>query len=82
VLWKALPNNNPTKLDSTQNSLSTTSGNFPKSKYTQCHFNYYCKNKSPKISKPVSQARYHIRASQKIGITQFKSTEPHIWIFD
>jgi hypothetical protein len=82
VFRKDLPKHNPTKLVSTQNSIPTENGDFPKINYTQSHFNYYCKNKSPKISKPVSLARYHIRASQKIGITQFKSTEPHIWIFD
>ena len=69
MFWKPLPEHNPTKLDSTQNSLSTASGNFPKSKYTQCHFNYYCKNKSPKIAKPVSQARYNTKLLLEIGFT-------------
>jgi hypothetical protein len=82
VLWKALPKNNPTKLDSTQNTLSTASGNFPKSKYTQCHFNYYYKNKSPKIAKLVRNASYHNRASLKTGITAIQYTKIKIWIFD
>jgi hypothetical protein len=30
VHWKALPEYDPTKLDSTQNSIPTTSGDFPK----------------------------------------------------
>jgi hypothetical protein len=54
VLWKDLPEHNPTKLDSTQNSTSTASGDFPKINYTLCHFNYCCKNISPKIAKLVS----------------------------
>jgi hypothetical protein len=28
VLWKALPEHDPTKLDSTQNSISTARGDF------------------------------------------------------
>jgi hypothetical protein len=28
VLWKALPEHDPTKLDSTQNTISTASGDF------------------------------------------------------
>jgi hypothetical protein len=30
VLWKALPEHDLTKLDSSQNSFSTASGDFPK----------------------------------------------------
>jgi hypothetical protein len=70
VLWKALSKHNPTKLDSTQNSLSTASGKFPKSKYTKYHFNYYCKSKSPKIEKPVSQAICHNKLPLEVGITE------------
>jgi hypothetical protein len=70
VLWKALPEHNPTKLDSTQNSISTAIDDFPKIKDTQCHINYYCKNISPKIAKLVSQARYHNKLSLKIEFTQ------------
>jgi hypothetical protein len=58
VLWKALPEHDPTNLDSAQNSNSTASGDFSKINCTLCHFNYYCKNKSPKIAKAVSQERY------------------------
>jgi hypothetical protein len=57
VLWKALQEHDPTKLDSTPNSNSTASDDFPKINYTLSHFNYYCKITSPKISKPVNQAR-------------------------
>jgi hypothetical protein len=57
VLWKALPEHDPTKLDSVQNSNATASGDFSKINSTLCHFNFYGKNKSPKIVKPVSQAR-------------------------
>jgi formate hydrogenlyase subunit 6/NADH:ubiquinone oxidoreductase subunit I len=63
VLWKALPEQNPTKLDSTQNTIPTANDDFPKINYTQCHFNYYCKDISPKIAKPMSQARYHNKMS-------------------
>jgi hypothetical protein len=54
VLWKALPEHDPTKLDSTQNPISTASGDFSKINYTLCHFDYYCKLISPKIENPVS----------------------------
>jgi hypothetical protein len=30
VLWNAFPEHNPTKLDSTQNSIPTANGDFPK----------------------------------------------------
>jgi hypothetical protein len=53
VLWKALPEHDPTKLDSTPNSNTTAGDDFSKINYTLCHFNYYCKNTSPKIAKPV-----------------------------
>jgi hypothetical protein len=69
VLWKDLPEHDPTKLDSTPNSNSTASDDFPKINYTLCHFNYYCKNKSPKIAKPVSQARYNTKLLLEIGFT-------------
>jgi hypothetical protein len=57
VLWKAIQEHDPTKLDSTPNSNPTASDDFPKINYTLCHFNYYCKITSPKIAKPVCQAR-------------------------
>jgi hypothetical protein len=73
VLWKALLEHDPTKLDSVQNSISTENSDFPKIKYTQCHFNYYCKNTSPKIAKLVSQARYIDKLSLKIGFIHFST---------
>jgi hypothetical protein len=82
VLWKALPKHNPTKLDSTQNSLSTASGNFPKSKYTQCHINYYYKNISPKIPNLVCHASKHLRVPLKIGNTTILYTKLQICNFD
>jgi hypothetical protein len=57
MFWNPLPEHNPTKVDSTQNPIPNANGDFPKIKYTQCHINYYCKVKLPKIVKPVSQAR-------------------------
>jgi hypothetical protein len=75
VLWKSLPEHNPTKLDSTQNSISTAIDDFPKIKYTQCHINYYSKNISPKIAKLMSQARYHNKLSPKIEFTQLQHTK-------
>jgi hypothetical protein len=66
VLWKALPEHNPTKLDLAQNSNFKASGDFPKINYTLCHFNYYSKNISPKIAKPASQARCCTKLSLKI----------------
>jgi hypothetical protein len=71
VLLKALLEHDPKKLDSSQNSIPTASGDFPNINYTQWHFNYYCKNISPKIAKPVSQAKYHDKLSLKIGFTHF-----------
>jgi hypothetical protein len=79
VLWKALPEHNQKKLDSTQNTTSTASGDFPNINYTLCHFNYYCKNISPKIAKPVSQARYHNKVSLKIGFIHFRYIKPKIY---
>jgi hypothetical protein len=55
MFWKALPEHNPRKLDSYQNSYSTADGNFSNIN-TNNHINYYCKNKDPKIVKPVGQA--------------------------
>jgi hypothetical protein len=57
VLWKDLLEHSPTKLDSAQNSNITAGGDFSNFSYSLSHFNYYCKNKSYKIAKPVSQAR-------------------------
>jgi hypothetical protein len=71
VLWKALVEHNPTKLDSTQNSIVTADGDFSKIKYTPCHINYYYKTISPKIANTGSQARYHNKLSLKIEFTQF-----------
>jgi hypothetical protein len=73
VLWKALPERDPTKLDSTQNPLPTASGDFPKIKYTQCHFNYHCKNKRSKIAKPVPLVSQYSKSPLRIGITHFHS---------
>jgi hypothetical protein len=82
MFWKALPEHNPTKLDSTQNSIPTANGDLPKMKYTQCHFNYNCKVILPKIVKPASQtSQYHI-ASLKNGITAIQYSKLKIWIFD
>jgi hypothetical protein len=75
VLWKGFPEHDPTKLDSKQNSIPTTSGDFPKFNYTQSHFNYSCKSISPKIAKLVSQARYNDKLSLKIGFTHFQHTK-------
>jgi hypothetical protein len=57
VFWKALPEHNPMKLDSTQNYIPTTNDNLSKFNYKQCHINYYCKDRNPKIVKLVGQAR-------------------------
>jgi hypothetical protein len=57
VLWKALPEHNPMKLDSTQNSIPTANDNLSKIIYTQDHINYYCKVTDPKLAKQVIQAR-------------------------
>jgi hypothetical protein len=70
VLWKALPEHNPTKLDSTQNTNPTISDDFSNLNYILSHFNYYCKITSPKIAKPVNQARCHNKLPLEVGITQ------------
>jgi hypothetical protein len=75
VLWKALLEHDPAKLDSAQNSFSTTISDFPKISYTQCHFKYYCKNIGPQIAKLVSRARYTDRLSLKIGFIHFQHTK-------
>jgi hypothetical protein len=82
MFWKALPEHNPTKLDSVQNSIPTANDDFPKINYTQCHFNYYCKVILPKIVKPVSQARYITKLPLEIGITQFQYTKLKFCIFE
>jgi hypothetical protein len=69
VLWKALPEHHPTKLDSTQNTNPTASDDFSNLKYILCHFNYYGKITSPKIAKPVNQARYHYKLTLEIDFT-------------
>jgi hypothetical protein len=56
VLWRALPEHNPTKLDSAQDSIFTAGYDFSKLNYILCHFNYYCKIISPKIGNPVRHA--------------------------
>jgi hypothetical protein len=71
VLWKSLPEHNPTRLDSAQDSSFTASYDFSKINYTLCHFNYYCKITSPKIEIPVSQARGHPKITLKIGFIHF-----------
>jgi hypothetical protein len=80
VLWKDLPEQDPTKLDSTQNSISTARGDFSKINYTLCHFNCYCKIISPKIGIPVSQARHHDMLTWKIGFIHFYQTKLKICI--
>jgi hypothetical protein len=80
VLWKALTEHDPTKLDSTHNSISTASGDFSKINYTMCHLNYYCKIISPKIGKPVIHAGYKDMLSLKIGFNQFFHTKLKICI--
>jgi hypothetical protein len=57
VFWKALPENNPLKLDSIQNSQPTANGNLSKSNYTNSHNNYYYKDIDSKIVKLVGHAR-------------------------
>jgi hypothetical protein len=75
VLWKALPEQDPTKLDSVQNSFSTAISDFPNFNCTEYHFKYYYKNIGPKIVKPVSQARYIDKLSLKIGFIHFHYTK-------
>jgi hypothetical protein len=71
VFWKALSENDPTKLDSAQNSNTTASGDFSNINSTLSHFNYYCNNKSPKIAKPVPLGSQYSKAPLRIGITHF-----------
>jgi hypothetical protein len=80
VLWKALPEHDLTKLDSTQNLIPTASGDFIKINYTLCHFNYYIKNINPKIGNPVSQARCQDILTVKIGFKHFDLTKLKICI--
>jgi hypothetical protein len=80
VLWKALPEHNPTKLDSAQDSSFTASYDFSKLNYTLCHFNYYCKIISPKMEIPVSQVGYSDMLTLEIGFTQFHHTKLKICI--
>jgi hypothetical protein len=80
VLWKALPEHNPTKLDSTQNSIPIANGDFPKIKFIPCHINYYCKTISPKIVKLVIHARYHDKLTLKIRFNHFQLTKLKICI--
>jgi hypothetical protein len=75
VLWKALPEHDPTKLDSTQNTNPTASDDFLKTNYTLCHFNYYCKIKSPNIPNLVCHASKHLRAPLEIGNKAFQYIE-------
>jgi hypothetical protein len=56
VFWKALPEHNPKKLDSPQNSYSTVNEKFAKTKYTISHINYHYKSTDPRIPKPVGHA--------------------------
>jgi hypothetical protein len=62
-------------MDSYQNSYPTVDDNFPKIKYQNYHINYFCKNRRPKIVKPVGQANYHVKLTLKIGSTHFQYTE-------
>jgi hypothetical protein len=80
VLWKALPEHDPTKLESAQNSNPTASGDFSKINYTLCHFYYYCKIINPKIGIPVSQARHQDILTLKVGFIHFYHTKLKICI--
>jgi hypothetical protein len=57
VFWKALPEHNPEKLDSTQDSYPIADGNLSKINHTHSHINYYNKDIDPKIVNPVGHAR-------------------------
>jgi hypothetical protein len=57
MFWKPLPEHNPTKLDSTQNSIPTANDKSTNINYTQGHINYFCKSADPKIVKPVWQEK-------------------------
>jgi hypothetical protein len=80
VLWIALSEHDPTKLDSTQNSIPSARDDFSKIKYSICPLNYYCKIISPKIGKPVSQARHHDILRVKIDFKHFYHTKLKICI--
>jgi hypothetical protein len=80
VVWKALPEHDPTKLDSTQNLTAIAGGDFIKINYSLCHFNYYSKNINPKIGNPVSQARCHDMLTVKVGFKHFDHTKLKICI--
>jgi hypothetical protein len=80
VLWKALPEHNPTKLDSTQNTNPTASDDFSNLNYFLSHFNYYCKIISPKMEIPVSQPVHNDMLTLEIGFTQFHHTKLKICI--
>jgi hypothetical protein len=75
VLWKALTEHNPMKLDLTQNSEPTANDNLSKSNYSNSHNKYYCKDTDPKIVKPVGHARYLSKLSLEIGFTHFQYTK-------
>jgi hypothetical protein len=57
MFWKPLPEHNPTRLDSAQNSTPIANDKSAKINYSQGHINYYCKSVDPKIEKPVCQER-------------------------
>jgi hypothetical protein len=57
VFWKALPEHNPEKLDSTQDSYPTADGNLSNINHTHSHINYYNKDIDPKIVNLVGHAR-------------------------
>jgi hypothetical protein len=57
VLWKALPEHNPMKLDSIQKYIPTANDNLSKINNTQGQINYYCKDITSKIVKPEGHAR-------------------------
>jgi hypothetical protein len=56
VFWKALPEHNPEKLDSHNNSYPTASEKLNYTKYAICQIKYYCRNIAPKITKLVGYA--------------------------
>ena len=80
MLWKDLPEHNPTRLDSAQDTNPTASDDFLKTNYTLYHFNYYRKTIDPKIGNPVSQARCHDILTVKIGFKHFNHTKLKICI--
>jgi hypothetical protein len=80
--WKDTDLHVPRKLESYQNIIPTGHNNLIIAIYPEHQYNYYRENKQPKIANQVSQVRYHIQISLRIGNTQFQSTEPHIWSFE